>query len=148
MRNIAKLPWHVYAKPTFSRGQHVLQYLGRYTHRVGIANSRLLSVTKNAVVFRTKGSATAELTPVEFLRRFLLHVLPDRFHKMRHIGLYASPAKLKRARALFDTRPAPNAPSSWKQRLLALTGRDVSRCPCCHAELTAFPLPLIRAPPS
>jgi Putative transposase len=147
MRAIAKVPWYVYAKPTFSRGQHVMQYLGRYTHRVGIANSRLLAVSTNSVTFRTKGAGTATLHPVEFLRRFLLHVLPDGFHKIRHFGLYSAPEKLERARILLGSKtPRPPA-RSWQERLLSLTGHDVTTCPSCHATLTVVPLPAIRAPP-
>jgi Putative transposase/Transposase zinc-binding domain len=148
MRAIAKVPWYVYAKPTFSRGQYVMQYLGRYTHRVGIANSRLLAVSTNSVTFRTKGAGTATLHPVEFLRRFLLHVLPDRFHKIRHFGLYSAPEKLERARILLGSKtPRPPA-RSWQERLLSLTGHDVTTCPSCHATLTVVPLPAIRAPPT
>lgn len=66
------------------RNGHVLRYLGRYTHRVAIANSRLVDVTHTAVSFRTKDGKVTTLPPVEFLRRFLQHVLPDRFHKIRH----------------------------------------------------------------
>jgi hypothetical protein len=146
-RRIAKLSWHVYAKPSFNRADYVLQYLGRYTHRVGIANSRLLSISENAIVFRTKGSAIASLQPLEFLRRFLLHVLPDHFHKIRHIGIYASPKKFERAAALLPIRSPRCAPPTWQHRLLALTGHDVTRCPVCHAELTRLPLPSARAPP-
>jgi hypothetical protein len=89
MQRAAKPSWNVYAKPPFAKGKHVLAYLGRYTHRVGIANSRLLHLSDNAVLFRTKGDATKTLSPVEFLRRLVQHVLPDRLHKIRHIGLYA-----------------------------------------------------------
>ena len=146
-RRIAKLSWHVYAKPSFNRADYVLQYLGRYTHRVGIANSRLLSISGNAIIFRTKGSAIASLQPVEFLRRFLLHVLPDHFHKIRHIGVYASPKKFDRAAALLPLPSPHRAPPTWQHRLLALTGHDVTRCPLCDAKLTRLPLPSARAPP-
>ncbi len=148
MRRIAKRSWYAYAKPSFSRGEYVLQYLGRYTHRVGLANSRLLSVTKNAVTFRTKGLGTATIPPVELLRRFLLHVLPDGFHKIRHIGLYANRDNGARARSLLGTLAPRRAPCSWQQRLLALTGRDVTACPCCNAPLASITLPAIRAPPT
>jgi hypothetical protein len=152
LRNtIAKLDWYVYAKPSFRRGEHVLQYLGRYTHRVGIANSRLLSITPDAVTFRTKGTGMATLTPVELLRRFLLHVLPERFHKIRHIGLYASRTKLAHARALVGALAPRSAPRRWQDQLLDLTGRDVAICPCCRTPLTPIavaPTPAIRAPPS
>ena len=147
IRTIAKVPWYVYAKPTFSRGLYVMQYLGRYTHRVGIANSRLLAISPNAVTFRTKGSATETLHPVEFLRRFVRHVLPDRLHKIRHFGLYSSPDKLEQARSLLGA-PARRCPArSWQERLRSLTGHDVTDCPSCHATLTVVPLPAIRAPP-
>lgn len=147
MRTIANVSWYAYAKPSFSRGEYVLQYLGRYTHRVGIANSRLLSIEPHAVIFRTKGTKTATLHPIEFLRRFLLHILPDGFHKLRHIGLYASPAKSARARTLLGARAPRSTRTSWQQRLFSLTGRDVTVCPCCLAPLTTRALPAIRAPP-
>jgi Putative transposase len=147
IRTIAKLPWYVYAKPSFSRSEYVLQYLGRYTHRVGLANSRLLSVTDTSVTFRTKGNGTETLPLLEFLRRFLLHVLPDHFHKIRHIGLYANREKRARAHKLLGTCAPHHAPRSWSERLLALTRRDVSRCPSCQAPLFSIALPAIRAPP-
>jgi hypothetical protein len=69
--------WIVYAKPSFDRGEHVLQYLGRYTHRVGISNSRLLDVTDDSITFRTNDGNTTTVGPVEFLSRFIRHVLPE-----------------------------------------------------------------------
>jgi len=141
---VARLRWNVYAKATFSAAKHVIQYLGRYTHRVGIANSRLLRVTADQVTFRTKGSGTATLAPVEFLRRFVLHVLPDGFHKIRHIGLYASTDKRDQVREILGI-PAPTAsPSSWRQRLEQLTGRDVGRCPVCSGPMISVALPAVR----
>src|SRR5690606_13635739 len=92
MRRLPK-NWVVYAKPSFDRGEHVLQYLGRYTHRVGIANSRLLDFTNDAVTFRTKDGNTTTVHPVEFLRRFIRHVLSDGLHKIRHVGLNISVVK-------------------------------------------------------
>jgi hypothetical protein len=142
-----KLPWIVYAKATFSKAQHVLQYLGRYTHRVGIANSRLLDVTDEYVHFRTKGEATETISPVEFLRRFVQHVLPDGFHKIRHYGLNASPEKRELARTILNTPVAAIKPQSWHERLAKLTGRDVSRCPRCSGRLISMPLAHARAPP-
>ena len=148
---VSKLSWNVYAKAPFKKSRHVVAYLGRYTHRVGIANSRLLDVTPERVVFRTRGSGTEALHPVEFLWRFVQHVLPDGFHKIRHIGLYASHTKLAAARALLGMPPASPWPQrpSYEQRLLELTGRDVRRCPICLAPLVALPLPQpsARAPP-
>jgi hypothetical protein len=139
---VAKLSWNVYAKAPLDSSQHVVAYLGRYTHRVGIANSRLIDVTDERVVFRTRGDATETLHPVEFLQRFVQHVLPEGFHKIRHIGLYASP-KLAVARERLGMPPAsPRRPRpSYEQKLLELTGRDVRRCPVCLAPLLKLPLP-------
>jgi len=154
LSNLAKHHWVVYAKQPFRRANHVLQYLGRYTHRVGIANSRLLDVTDRRVTFRTKNDRAITLTPIEFLRRFVQHVLPPRFVKIRHYGVYAASlvdTKLKAARRLLLPRvalaSAPAAKPPWPEHLLALTGRDVRRCPRCHGELERVPLHS-RAPPS
>jgi len=147
LRTIAKLPWVVYAKPSFAKGVHVISYLGRYTHRVAISNSRLLDVTPNAITFRTKGDGIEVLHPVAFLRRFVRHVLPHGFHKIRHVGLHASAEKRQRVRALTGA-PAVNPPSPPKPyptRLLELTGRDVTRCRVCSGSLTPIALP--RGPP-
>lgn len=140
-----KLPWVVYAKPTFSKGEYVLKYLGRYTHRVGIANSRLLDVTGEYVHFRTKGDGAETVSPVEFLRRFVQHVLPDGFHKIRHYGLNGSPDKRELTRAILKIPTVTVKPQSWRERFAKLTGRDVSCCPNCSGVLIA--LPLARAPP-
>jgi hypothetical protein len=145
---VAKLSWNVYVKSPFGKSKHVLAYLGRYTHRVGIANSRLLEVTDKKVVFKTRGEGTATLEPVEFLARLVQHVLPDGYHKIRHIGLYGSP-KLADARAVLGAAPAAPKPAiSTEQLLLELTGRDVRHCPICLKPLMKLPLlPQERAPP-
>jgi hypothetical protein len=149
--------WIVYAKKPFARVDHVLKYLGRYTHRVGISNSRLADVTDEAVTFRTKSGKTLTVTPVEFLRRFVQHVLPDGFHKIRHYGLYAGAAEHARLLAQTHLAPQPVSPrttsaassSSWSEELRHATGRDVHRCPQCGGALEHRPLParLGRAPP-
>jgi len=136
MASLAKQDWHVYLKRPFSSPERVLAYLGRYTHRVGIANSRLLDVTEAQVTWRTKDGRTATLAPVDFLRRFVQHVLPDRFKKIRHAGLYASPKALAQAKAgLGSPLAPPTPPRSWEEVLRLLTGRDVSRCDHCQAPL-------------
>jgi Putative transposase/Transposase zinc-binding domain len=148
MARVARKSWNVYAKPTFKKGQHVLSYLGRYTHRVGIANSRLLAVSDHAVTFRTKGTHTETVSPVEFLRRFVQHVLPDGMHKIRHVGLYAAASDERRetARARLGdtlrTRPAPR----WRERLATLTGRDPAVCPRCGGAMVTIPIPRCRDP--
>lgn len=142
-----KRRWVVYAKPTFSKGEYVLKYLGRYTHRVGIANSRLLDVTTEHVHFRTKGDGTETLSPVEFLWRFVQHVLPDGFHKIRHYGLNASPPKRDVARAILKIPLVLLKPQSWRERFARLTGHDVARCPNCSCILIQLSLAYARAPP-
>ena len=145
--------WIVYAKRPFAHVDHVLKYLGRYTHRVGISNSRLIDVTDEAVTFRTKNGKTVTITPVEFLRRFVQHVLPDGFHKIRHYGLYAGAADGARNAAqqlLVPTaKAASDAESTWSERLHELTERDVHHCPNCGDALEHLPVParIGRAPP-
>jgi hypothetical protein len=140
MRSIAakhdNKKWGVYSKSAFGGAEQVYRYLGRYTHRVGIANSRIVDVRDDAVTFRTKNGATTTVTPIEFIRRFLLHVLPDRFVKIRHYGLLA-PAnvntKLKQARALLDaTRTAVEGeePDDGED-LDEPSYDDLFRCPAC-----------------
>ena len=108
--------WVVYAKRPFAGPQAVLAYLSRYTHRVAIANSRLVSMDEHGVTFRWKDyrgkgatrHKTMTLEPEEFMRRFLLHVLPSGFHRIRHYGLIANNARkenLARARELLHVAP-------------------------------------------
>jgi hypothetical protein len=136
--------WVVYSKAPFRHSNHVLSYLGRYTHRVGIANSRLLDVGPTHVTFRTKGHQTATLHPVEFLRRFVQHVLPGGFHKIRHAGLYASAqpgGQLEQARSLL---PKPKPRKDPGPALIEL----FRRCPHCGGPLLRLPLTAQpRAPP-
>ncbi len=163
MSQLARCHWLVYAKRPFREAEHVVAYLGRYTHRVAISNSRLVDVTTDTVTFRTKNGQTVTLLPVEFLRRLVLHVLPDGFHKIRHYGLYAGfnvQRSLVVARQLLTERsesccvlattvsPTPTPSASWAARLLACTGRDVAHCPRCGAPLQRHPMaPNCRAPP-
>jgi hypothetical protein len=151
MARLAGARWVVYAKKPFRRADHVLQYLGRYTHRVAISNSRISSVTDDAVTFRTKDGNSTTLRPVELVRRFVQHVLPDGFHKIRHFGLYAGTAiagTLPAARASLTTtkvasQSIPFRPT-WRDRLLALTGHDIDRCRICGGLVDH--IPLLRAP--
>ena len=134
--------WVVYAKQPFGGPEQVFSYLGRYTHRVGISNQRLVSFDGRDVCFRTKHGKTCTIPAVEFVRRFLLHALPAHFVKIRHVGLLAAAnvgTNLETARRCLEapapdradqTLPAPTPPS-WQDLLLALTGIDVSVCPMC-----------------
>lgn len=132
----------VYAKRPFGGPEQVFRYLGRYTHRVGLSNRRLVSLDERGVTFRTHGEQTVTLVPDEFLRRFLLHVLPKGFVKIRHHGLMAASnvsTRLAAARRLLEREPPPVAPdvsrcpADFRELLLALTGVDLRRCPRCGA---------------
>ncbi len=136
--------WVVYAKPPFAGPTQILEYLGRYTHRVAISNDRLVSLDAGQVRFRWKDYARGNrvkmmtLSAAEFLRRFLLHVLPAGFVRIRHFGLFANrtcTAKLARCRELLAAVPrsAPMAPEPVATLLLRLTGVDITQCPVCHA---------------
>jgi Putative transposase/Transposase zinc-binding domain len=129
--------WVVYAKPPFAGPAQVLEYLGRYTHRVATSNDRLVNVDAGQVRFRWKDYAhgkrvkTMTLPAAEFLRRFLLHVLPAGFVRIRHFGFLANrgrTAKLARCRALLAVPPPPpsNPLASVAALVLRLTGVDIA----------------------
>lgn len=135
--------WVVYAKPPFAGPETVLAYLSRYTHRVAISNSRLLRFDQTGVTFRYKDyrrsgadrQQVMTLSPDEFIRRFLLHVLPKGFHRIRHYGLLASGARkvhLERARELLGVAP-PVPPD-------AAVEPDEIRppCPCCGGRMVVI----------
>jgi hypothetical protein len=145
--------WVVYAKRPFAGPRQLFQYLGRYTHRVGLSNHRLRAVTATTVRFATKHGHTVTLAPEEFIRRFLLHVLPRGFVKIRHCGLFAPGAAAAGARELaqrlLGALPTTAAPrEDWKTLLQRLTGLDLTHCPQCpHGTLIAVPLPRSAAAP-
>ena len=137
LRELRGVEWVVYAKPPFGGPAQVLAYLGRYTHRVAIANSRLLDVTDRQVAFRWRdyrhhGKAKVmTLDADEFIRRFLLHTLPDGFHRIRHYGFLANghrADKLALCRTLLAA-PAPK-PDPSPTEDAAVTDRNHC-CPCC-----------------
>jgi hypothetical protein len=137
---LRKKNWVVYAKPPFGGPEAVLAYLSRYTHRVAISNRRLISLDERGVTFRYKdyrrdGADRQQVMTLggdEFIRRFLLHVLPRGFHRIRHYGLLASSARkasLARARELLAVAPPPD--DDVPQEPL-----DVRRpCPCCGGNM-------------
>ena len=135
--------WVVYAKKPFGSPQKVLDYLGRYTHRVALSNDRILDIENGQVTLSYRDrkdddrKKTMTLEAHEFIRRFLLHVLPDGFMRIRHFGFLANRSKkqaLAQCRKLLDLNPPLPACSnlSAKDSLLKLTGVDLSRCPSCH----------------
>jgi hypothetical protein len=149
----------VYAKPPFSGPEAVLAYLARYTHRVAISNHRLVALDEAGVTFRYKDyrrdaadrRRTMTLDPDEFIRRFLLHVLPKGFHRIRHYGLLASAgrkANVARARELLGVPAPPEAEETapipepdWRPP-----------CPCCGGRMIVIQIfdraAQARAPPS
>jgi len=139
--------WVVYSKTPFGGPEQVVSYLGRYTHRVGLSNHRLLHFDQEGVSFLTKNGSSVTLPPDEFIRRFLLHVLPNGFVKIRHFGLMAASnatTRLEVARRLLKPTqpPASAVPLDWRQLLQQLTGIDLFRCPVCgQRTMTRLPLP-------
>lgn len=153
MASLKRQKWLVYAKRPFLEPTHVIEYLGRYTHRIGIANSRLVSVTDDSVTFWTKNGKTITLPPVEFLWRFLQHVLPPGFHKIRHAGLYACtrPGGLRdQARTALIATGKPLARIEDPRAILKSLEQEAKRCPLCggllHRRRLLAQRP--RAPPS
>ncbi len=150
--------WVVYAKRPFGGAEGVYKYLGRYTHRVGISNYRLQAIDESGVRFSTKDGKSVTLKCEEFIRRFLLHVLPKGFVKIRHYGLLAPPnlgTKLVLAHKALDKYAIVSPPTAgeasgveeWRITVLKLTGVDLTRCPQCQTG-TMIPEPLSRPPPS
>ncbi|MGH7734229.1 MAG: IS91 family transposase, partial [Gemmatimonadales bacterium] len=142
MDEMRKLDWVVYAKPPFGGPQQVLAYLGRYTHRVAIANSRLVHLDEREVAFRWKDYRHHHKTKVmtlaadEFIRRFLLHVLPTGFHRIRHYGLFASGKRaemIARARELLDLAP-PVVEEAVEIDPMAAQVLAYP-CPCCGGRM-------------
>jgi hypothetical protein len=136
--------WVAYCKPSLKRAEQVLEYLGRYTHRVALSNDRLVSLEGNQVTFRWRDSADGNkikgkpLEVFEFIRRFLLHVLPDQFIKIRHYGILSNRSrkgKLWRCQSLLGVSIKEEAEESpketWQDLLTRITGIDPRVCPFC-----------------
>jgi hypothetical protein len=145
--NLARCEWVVYAKRPFGTPQQVLDYLGRYTHRVAISNHRLVSLAECKVTFSWRdyrhGNRQSSLTVStdEFIRRFLLHTLPRGFQRLRHFGLLSNRHrvdKLQRCRQLLGVAPdtASNAslvqPGDYQVLYQSLTGTSLTTCPACQ----------------
>jgi hypothetical protein len=163
LNNQRKVEWVVYAKRPFSGPKAVLAYLSRYTHRVAIANSRLVGMDKQTVSFKWKNYRVKEqnrhrtmtLTKDEFIRRFLLHVLPSGFHRIRHYGLTANTGRKKnlaKARQLLNVKVPMALPDEDKtDEEKAHEPLPTFICPCCGAGMVVtevlLHLYLPRAPP-
>lgn len=145
LRRAAAKDFVVYSKAPFASPEQVLRYLGRYTHRIAIGNERLRAHRNGQVTFSyrdRKHGACKKLTTLtgsEFTRRFLLHVVPKRFVRVRHYGLLANGVKTRRltlARSQLDspvtTRPSPAKAETWQDTYRRLLGRDPHQCPQCR----------------
>ena len=141
--------WYTYTKRTFSGPLAVVKYLSNYTHRIAISNSRIVSVNDESVTFTVKDYHNASKTKVitlsgiEFIRRFLMHVLPKRFVKIRYYGILASrnkKTKLALCRKLTNSEVYKSRFESLKTNeiLFLLTGRDVTVCPHCRTQLSSY----------
>ena len=133
--SLSKQDWVVYAKPPFGGPEHVLHYLGRYTHRVAISNHRIVSVTDSHVTFRWKDYAnknkirTLTLSCEEFITRFLQHILPKGFMRIRYFGLFANRKRkelLAHCQALLNYTP---------ERVDSSSESGVWKCPRCHGPM-------------
>jgi hypothetical protein len=141
--DLYKKDWVVYCKPPFDGTKGVLEYLGRYTHRIAISNHRIVKLENGTVSFRWRDYADNNKSKVmtvdagEFIRRFLLHVLPDRFVKIRHYGLLGNRCRRKKIElcrqllACAEHKTEQNEKETWQEALLRLTGIDTAKCPAC-----------------
>jgi hypothetical protein len=152
LNTLRNVEWVVYAKRPFAGPEQVLAYLGRYTHRVAIANSRILTCENGRVSFRWKDyrdgnkSKVMTLDANEFIRRFLLHVLPKGFRRIRHFGFLANAccaAKLAAIRTALEV-PQPNPPAmeavDYRERYAILTGQRLDLCPICGGHMAEIGL--------
>ncbi len=140
---LRKLEWVVYAKRPFAGPEPVLAYLARYTHRVAIANSRLITLDDTQVIFKWKDYRargrerykTMTLPAHEFIRRFLIHVLPNGFHRIRHYGLFANGgrvANIARARELLGVVAAQTDHTDANDSEVTALAQP---CPCCGGRM-------------
>lgn len=155
VKEARRVDWVVYAKPPFAGPEQVLAYLGRYTHRIAISNSRLVSIDGDRVTFRWKDYRTGgrqkvmTLNAHEFIRRFLLQTVPDGFHRIRHYGLLANghrQLKLDLCRSLLDVPPQQQSAEEPDAKPPPLA----HRCSCCGGTMTIIgawtPLQPVRRP--
>ncbi len=151
--------WNVYAKRPFGGPAQVLDYLGRYTHRVAISNHRIKNITQTQVTFIAKNRKKNKTYPViletnEFLRRFTLHILPPSFKKIRFFGFLSNTNKKWALQTIRKSLGQPPAAEEKEEpyetpaeKILRLTGLDITRCPKCKTLLIPAPLPQAKPPP-
>jgi Putative transposase/Transposase zinc-binding domain len=157
LRELRRVEWVVYAKPPFGGPEQVLAYLGRYTHRVAIANSRLVGATDHEVAFRWRDyrhhgkSKIMALDAHEFIRRFLLHTLPDGFHRIRHYGFLANGHRAEKLalcrRLLAAPAPEPDPQPAAEPAEDATRSLRHDRCPCCGGAMIILATLPRSAPP-
>ena len=141
INDMYKKGWIVYCKKTFTSPEAVIEYLGRYTHRVALSNNRIVSIENGNVTFkwldyRDNKEKIMTITAEEFIRRFLMHVLPKRFMKIRHYGLLANCNRNTKLRYWQKIVGCTTAKSRFKglntvEIMQKITGKDVTKCPCC-----------------
>ncbi len=144
IRQFYQKQWVVYCKPPFTGAEGVLQYLSRYTHRIAISNERILKLEASQVSFRWRDYSDGDKEKImtvaaeEFIRRFLLHVLPAGFVKIRHYGLLANRNRknnIALCRKLLNCCQTETQdikiPETWQEYLLKISGVDVTQCPVC-----------------
>ncbi len=136
--------WVVYAKPPFGRPEQVLAYLGRYTHRVAISNSRLVRLADGKVTFRwrdyrhSRKKKLMTLEADEFIRRFLLHSLPDGFHRIRHYGFLANGQRAARLASCRQLLAARVPETTFRAEPVADTAPLAYPCPCCGSPMVTL----------
>jgi hypothetical protein len=139
--NLYKSEWVVYCKKPFASSAHVLRYLGRYTHRVAISNQRIVSADNGLVTFNYRDyrdnnkKKLMTVSALEFIRRFLFHILPSRFVKIRYYGIFANRVrkiKVKQSQKLLGMKLCQQPKLSTMDLIIRLTGTDPTICPCCN----------------
>jgi len=162
---VRDVEWVVYAKPPFAGPQQVVDYVGRYTHRVAISNHRIVDIEDGQVKFKWRDyrdnnqQKTMPLTADEFIRRFLLHVLPSGFHRIRYYGFLGNrhrKEKLEQCRQLLGIASPkggsaePTIQEDYRDRYERLTGRSLRECPVCHRGrmIAVKVLPQVRSSPT
>lgn len=150
LSDLYRKEWIVYCKPPFKTVNNVVEYLGRYTHRIAISNSRILDTQNNIVTFKWRDYKdknkwkVMKLTSDEFMRRFITHILPPRFMKIRYYGLLGNRnknTKLELCKKLTNTKILIKEKISPLELLKQVTGKDLNLCPVCNKGHLHIPVP-------